>query len=243
MRWLLVLPLFCWLAWAQAEFYQASHDEDKGEVYIGGVEKIDWRQKAHANLPWLKAGKPTAEQFEKLRASLAAEGSDPVGDVNMAEVEYTAPVDALVAKGAYYLISSKGIERLRLVRLNGHVGFGFGEGRKDIEKTIFDGSIIGRTARAKLEDGGLAMFLAVPVASFHRAAAGATLLKKLPENEKVENIRIAFTFQVGARTYLFVKWKGYAEIQRTFCAFEYTLYEVGVRGLTEVSANAYGCDV
>lgn len=232
-------------------FVAARYDEAARVVYFESPIEVDWKAKARKHFKKFDFDRPTAKDIAYLRERIWEISGDTEEKFSF------APPRGWRAM-SYVLISARGMEPLRVARLEGTISFDFDNSKPQAFVGIrhFSGEAVSQRG---VRGGGIALLsrheappkrIAGAVATIARGADGVTLSYADAEGRASitlparwhDTFETAFGVRVAGRRYLFVDWPPDIESYEAGCQDSFVLYEVGTT-LTAVASSDYNCDV
>ena len=233
------------------KFVAARYDATASVVLFESPVEIDWEAKARKHFKMFDFERPTTKDIAYLRERIWEISGDTEEKFSF------APPRGWRAM-SYVLISARGIEPLRVARLEGTISFDFDQSQPPafIGVRHFSGEA---ASQRGVRGGGFALLSrhAAPpkridgaVATVARGADGVTLSYADAEGRASitypakwhGTFETAFGLRVAGRRYLFIDWPPDTANYDAGCQDSFFLYEVG-KTLTLVATNDYNCDV
>jgi hypothetical protein len=247
---------------ARAALYE-NFDERPGELRFESFLPLDWKQLARRDLRGFNVDHPTPQQLEQFKESnLPTDEVEQLGPDSWG-MRFRSNLEPTVAAGFYYLMSSRGVDSLQLVRLEGIVAPVVDE-QGTIESEYISGYVVAKAVTHKDEEGGFAVYSSAPV-SFTpipgtkfaaRRQGDKTICQYEHDGMKWTTPLSAegfigdggvesFTaYKIGLDEYVFVKWKPDISRMSPQCSRLYSLFKPGKNLLlVEVGESVSGCEI
>ena len=230
------------------------------EFYLPMMIDIDWANLAPEKIKLINTKKLSRADIDYINA----------GDefFSVKYLKFELPVAPALKMHHFYLISSLGVEELKLARLSGMAKFQLmQDGKVSSEPIEYYGKIIADTSlKRKAFEGGFVLSSPVPlnINVFSDAPAVRKLftahaqageinyfynaknqkLKLTVQRNHLEVIDHIFTFRIAGidAAYLFVNWQPDEKCEYGCCGNGYSLFRVD-QELRELTGTVLGCDV